>query len=77
MVSKVSLSCSDTPFSLLNSLSRCDASPENLDTPGARFRNKEKTEFLIKNFDRKTAWDEFGLRDDVVVCNILLTLSRW
>ncbi|KAJ7906139.1 hypothetical protein B0H13DRAFT_2333723 [Mycena leptocephala] len=46
--------------------SRCDAKPHHLDTPGARRRTHEKTDFLITCFDPGTLWDEFGIRADVV-----------
>jgi hypothetical protein len=41
--------------------------PDNLDGPGSHNRSHEKTDFLIKNFDPGVLWDEFGIRDDVVV----------
>ncbi|KAJ7735044.1 hypothetical protein B0H16DRAFT_1676755 [Mycena metata] len=45
---------------------KCDAKPHHLDTPGARRRTHEKTDFLITCFDPGTLWDEFGIRADVV-----------
>lgn len=30
-------------------------------------RHYEKTEFLIRQFDPGVIWDNYGLRDDVVV----------
>lgn len=41
--------------------------PDNLDGPGSRRRSHEKSDFLIQNFDPGILWDEFGIRDDVVV----------
>ncbi|KAJ6472268.1 hypothetical protein DFH09DRAFT_1475959 [Mycena vulgaris] len=45
---------------------KCDANPHHLDSPGARRRSHEKTDFLITCFDPGTLWDDFGIRADVV-----------
>ena len=47
---------------------RCDARPENLDSPGSHRRSHEKTDFLVNNFDPGILWDDFGIRSDIVVC---------
>ncbi|KAJ7150481.1 hypothetical protein C8R43DRAFT_1127959 [Mycena crocata] len=46
---------------------KCDAKPDNLDTPGAHRRKDTKTEFLVTCFDPGTLWDDFGIRSDVIV----------
>jgi hypothetical protein len=51
---------------------RCDARPQNLDDACAHLRTHEKTDFLLELFDEGVAWDEYGLRADVVVCRSLL-----
>jgi hypothetical protein len=48
-------------------LSRCDALPENLDSPGSHRRSHAKTDFLIKQWDPGILWDQFGIRSDIVV----------
>lgn len=50
-----------------NILKRCDAHHSSLDAPGAHRRCHEKTDFLLSNFDPGILWDEYGIRDDVVV----------
>ncbi|KAJ6552100.1 hypothetical protein DFH09DRAFT_1167844, partial [Mycena vulgaris] len=45
---------------------KCDANPHHLDSPGARRRSHEKTDFLIPCFNPGTLWDDFGIRADVV-----------
>jgi hypothetical protein len=51
---------------LLTFLSRCEATPENLDAK-ANLRSHEKTHFLIRRFDSAIIWDNYGVRDDVIV----------
>jgi len=53
---------------------RCDALPDNLDGPGSRRRSHEKTDFLMKNFDPGILWDEYGIRNDIVVCLSLFSM---
>ncbi|KAF8139321.1 hypothetical protein K438DRAFT_1785789 [Mycena galopus ATCC 62051] len=45
---------------------KCDAHPDHLDAPGARLRNKTKTEVLIECFDPGILWDDYGVRSDIV-----------
>ncbi|KAJ7102682.1 hypothetical protein C8R43DRAFT_1092270 [Mycena crocata] len=45
---------------------KCDAKPDNLDTPGALPRKDTKTEFLVTCFDPGTLWDDFGIRSDMI-----------
>ena len=51
----------------INILKRCNAHHSSLDAPGAHHRCHEKTDFLLSNFDPGILWDEYGIRDDVVV----------
>lgn len=51
----------------IETTSRCDAHPDNLDGEGARLRVQANTEFLITIFDPGTLWDDYGIRSDVVV----------
>jgi len=39
----------------------------DLDGPGSHRRSHEKTDFLLKNFDPRILWDDFGIRNDIVV----------
>jgi hypothetical protein len=54
-----------------NHICRCGAKPSSLDAPGAYSRSHENTDFLLQKFDPGILWDEFGIRDDVVVCGHL------
>ncbi|KAJ7687361.1 hypothetical protein B0H17DRAFT_1069971 [Mycena rosella] len=45
---------------------KCDNNPHDLDSPRARRRSHEKTDFLITCFDPGILWDDFGIRADVV-----------
>lgn len=54
---------------------RCDAEPDDLDAPGSHRRTHEKTDYIIKNFDSGIIWDEYGIRNDIVVCNFCPSLS--
>ncbi|KAJ7038606.1 hypothetical protein C8F04DRAFT_951033, partial [Mycena alexandri] len=45
---------------------KCDAHPDHLDAPGARLRNKTKTDVLIQCFDPEILWDDYGVRSDIV-----------
>ena len=47
---------------------RCDAKPTDLDGPGSHRRSHEKTDLLIKSYDTKVLWDDFGVRHNIVVC---------
>jgi hypothetical protein len=38
----------------------------------ARRRGHERTDFIIKCFDPGIAWDNYGIRSDVVVCLLLI-----
>ncbi|RXW16236.1 hypothetical protein EST38_g9616 [Candolleomyces aberdarensis] len=42
------------------------ALPNDLDDDTATRRTHEKTDFLVKYYDRAFIWDSFGVRDDVV-----------
>ncbi|KAJ7189883.1 hypothetical protein GGX14DRAFT_382755, partial [Mycena pura] len=46
---------------------RCEARPDRLDEDGARLRTRKKTEFLITCFDPGILWDDYGVREDIVV----------
>jgi hypothetical protein len=65
----------DSCHKLSISCFRCDAPPEKLDDHEARRRSHEITDFLIKNFDRRILWDEYGIRTDVVVRTSIMYLS--
>ncbi|KAH9014753.1 hypothetical protein EDB85DRAFT_2076425 [Lactarius pseudohatsudake] len=45
---------------------KCDALPTDLDGPGSHRRSQEKTDILVKTFDRNILWDDFGLRHNIV-----------
>ncbi|KAJ7024440.1 hypothetical protein C8F04DRAFT_1213064 [Mycena alexandri] len=45
---------------------KCDARPADLDAPGARLRNKTKTDILIECFDPGILWDDYGVRSDII-----------
>ncbi|KAH9024047.1 hypothetical protein EDB85DRAFT_2150734 [Lactarius pseudohatsudake] len=45
---------------------KCDALPTDLDGPGSHRRSQEKTDLLVKTFDRNILWDDFGLRHNIV-----------
>ena len=47
---------------------RCDALPSALDGPGSHRRSHEKTDLLIKTYDSRVLWDDFGVRHNIVVC---------
>ena len=56
--------CLKLVFSLLKpymlpSMSRCDAKPTNLDSPGSHCCSHQKTDFLIKTFDSGILWDDY------------------
>jgi hypothetical protein len=51
---------------------RCDALPSNLDGDGSHCRSHEKTDFIVKNFNPRALWDEFGIRHDIVVRHMRL-----
>ena len=53
---------------------RCDALPDNLDGPGSCRHSHEKMDFFIKNFDPGILWDEYGIRNDIVVCLSLFSM---
>jgi hypothetical protein len=55
-----------------SSFPRCDAKRNSLDMSGSHCRCHEKTDILLRRFDAGTLWDEYGIRDDVVVCSISL-----
>ncbi|KAH9015025.1 hypothetical protein EDB84DRAFT_1277471, partial [Lactarius hengduanensis] len=46
---------------------KCDALPTDLDGPGSHRRSQEKTDLLVKTFDRNILWDDFGLRHNIVL----------
>ncbi|KAH9032556.1 hypothetical protein EDB84DRAFT_1561952 [Lactarius hengduanensis] len=45
---------------------KCDALPTDLDGPGSHRRSQEKTDLLVKTFDRNILWDDFGLQHNIV-----------
>ncbi|KAN0129101.1 hypothetical protein V8E53_013097 [Lactarius tabidus] len=45
---------------------KCDAKPTDLDGPGSHRRSHEKTDLLIKSYDTKVLWDDFGVRHNIV-----------
>ncbi|KAH9029569.1 hypothetical protein EDB85DRAFT_2074436 [Lactarius pseudohatsudake] len=45
---------------------KCDALPTDLDGPGSHRCSQEKTDILVKTFDRNILWDDFGLRHNIV-----------
>ncbi|KIM36125.1 hypothetical protein M413DRAFT_31879 [Hebeloma cylindrosporum] len=51
---------------VLNWCPKCDARPDDLDSPGSHHRSHEKTDYLIKNFDPGILWDEYGIWHDIV-----------
>lgn len=51
-------------------VSRCLAKPNFLDDASARRRTHEKTEFLINSFNPGILWDDFGIRNDVLVSQL-------
>jgi hypothetical protein len=64
-------------FVFIMMICRCDAEPDDLDAPGSHRRTHEKTDYLIKNFDSGILWDEYGIRNDIVVCKFCLSLSLY
>ena len=46
---------------------RCEAKPENLDTPGSCRYSHIKTRLLIASFNRGIQWKEFGIHADITV----------
>ena len=48
---------------------RCDALPSNLDDTESHQRSHEKTDVLLKTFNPRILWDDFGVRHDIAVCN--------
>ena len=51
----------------IQSRRRCDAFPTDLDCAGSHRRSHEKTDLLIKSFEPEILWDEFGIRNDIMV----------
>ncbi|KAH9039755.1 hypothetical protein EDB84DRAFT_1587671 [Lactarius hengduanensis] len=45
---------------------KCDALPTDLDGPGSHQHSQEKTDLLVKTFDRNILWDDFGPRHNIV-----------
>ncbi len=41
--------------------------PSDLDGPGSHRRSHEITDFLIHKFDPGILWDDYGIRNDIVV----------
>jgi hypothetical protein len=54
-------------FHLEQHLVRCDAPPQDLDSPDARPRSQKTTTVLIQTFESRILWDEYGIRSDVMV----------
>ena len=44
-----------------------------MDDPTARLRSHERTEYIIQCFDSGTMWDDYGIRDDVVIRTLTLS----
>ncbi|KAL0565589.1 hypothetical protein V5O48_016435 [Marasmius crinis-equi] len=45
---------------------KCTNPPDQLDRPNANRRTTKKTEFIVQKFDPGIAWDDYGIRSDVV-----------
>ena len=52
---------------------RCTALPNDIDGPRGR-RTRAFTDELMDTLDSKTLWDEYGIDDDILVCNSFLMI---